>query len=207
MLGLFLLAAAVSAQPGVRISDLQPIADHDGVNPVAHLSPDGRNGLIVSGWRNTTPGADGESRDYLVLLAGRQGQEVVVADTIPSLVSDLPFGGNVLRAAPHTGEDWKRVIRFAYGRVGDAPATLMILAERDMRRAENAYAPEPVQITYFRLDHDQDAGEDRFIPIRRSWSTRCYVDANLALRDEARRPLPPDYAGPKAAAPCGPSQS
>ena len=44
---------------------------------------------------------------------------------------------------------------------------------------------------------------DRFVPIGGLWSRRCYVDANLALKDEIKLPLPPDYAGPTTANPCG----
>src|SRR5579875_3379512 len=134
-----LLAAVIAAAPGVEISDLRALPVHDGFNPIARLSPDGRDGAIVSGWHNDSPGADGESRDYLVLLHGREGEEVVGADLVPSLISDQRFGGQLLSAAPHTGEDWKRAIRFARGRVNGAQSTLMILAERDLRKASDPF--------------------------------------------------------------------
>ena len=197
------LFAAVAIGSNIGISDLQPIAVHDGVNTVRRLGSDGRNGLIISGVHNASPSADGTSRDYLVLLTGRDGEEIVDARPIPSLVSDARFGGELLSAAPHTGEDWKRVIRFAKGRVNGAPATLMILAERDMRKASTAYTAEPVQITFFELQRDALFNTDSFAPLGSQWSKRCYVDANLALKDELELPLPPDYAGPGASEPCG----
>ena len=195
------VAAVASARPD--ISDLQAIPVHDGVNAVAHLSVDGRDGMIVSGWHNGSPGADGRSQDYLVVLKTRQGEEIVGAEPVASLVSDARFGGELLSAAPHTGEDWKRTVRFARGRVNGAPATLMILAERDMRKAKDAYTAEPVQITYFELRRDRDADQDQFASLGGRVSARCYVDANLALKDEIELPLPADYEGPPSSAPCG----
>jgi hypothetical protein len=197
-----LLAGAVAAVPPLDIAHLRPIPVHEGVNAVAHLSADGRDGIIVSGFHNASPSADGNSRDYLVLLSRDGGQEVVSAEPTPSLVSDTPFGGELLSAAPHDGEAWKRVIRFAHAEVNGAPSTLMILAERDMRKAQDPYAGEPVRITYFQLQRDKDFDDDRFMPLGTRWSRRCYGDANLALKDELGLPLPPDYAGPKASEAC-----
>ena len=197
------LLALAAAASRVGVSDLQAFQVRDGVNEIVHLSPDGRDGIIVSGAHSGSLTADGASRDYVVLLNRREGEEIVDAEPVPSLVSDVPFGGELLSAAPHTGEDWKRVVRFARGRVDGAPATLMVLAERDMRRARTAYTAVRVQITYFALRRDPEIDADRFVPIGGRWSQRCYVDANLALKDEIKLPLPPDYAGPTTANPCG----
>ena len=114
-----LLALAAAASP--TISDLRAFQVRDGVNEIVHLSPDGRDGIIVSGAHNGSLTADGASHDYVVLLERNGGEEIVDAGPVPSLVSDLPFGGELLSAAPHTGEDWKRVVRFACGRVDGAP--------------------------------------------------------------------------------------
>ena len=193
-----------------RITDMRVISLHDGVNSVPQMTPDGRDGVIVRAGHNSSPIADGSSINYLVLARGHVGHDnwvAVDAETTPSLISDVPFGGMLLGAAPHTGEDWKRSITFAHGKVDGAPALLMILAERDMTGTVNNYAPVPAEISIFRLEADPEFEDDfHFVRVTTQRTTCCYVDVQLAVRDAEDLPLPPEYAGPKTSEPRQPNE-
>jgi hypothetical protein len=209
--GLVALAAAMgaSAHAAPTLTDLTPVPVHQGVNPVPRLAPDGRDGIIIEAAHNDSPIADGSSVDILVLLRQTpRGSAWETVDTVqtPSLVSDLPFGGRLISAAPHTGEDWRLSIDFARAKVDGVPAFLMVVGERDMRRADNAYTPVPVDLLIYRLTPDPDVGQDHFVLIERRAAKGCYVDVRLAVRDSLGLPLPAGYEGPRAESPCGPSR-
>jgi len=197
------------SQTAPQIADLQPIILHDGVNPVLHMTQDGRAGVIVRAQHSDSPSADGNAIDFMVLVPKRAATgEWVAADTevTPSKVSDEPFGGVLVSAAPHTGEDWRRSIAFAYAKVDGAAAIVMIVGELDMRGAVAAYTPVPAQVSVFRLQEDLDFGDDfRFALIAQAHTTHCYVDVQLAVKDLEGLPLPLEYHGPKTSAACPPS--
>jgi hypothetical protein len=187
------------------VSDLHAIDLQDGINSVPQMTPDGRAGVIVRVAHSSSPIADGNSVNYLVMLPAGTGGGWVAADAqeTPSQISDTPFGGILLSAAPHDGEDWKRSIAFAHAKVSGRPSLLMVVAERDLRRSTNAYAPAPAEVTVFRLTADPEFGDAyHFAPISRRRTIRCYVDVQLAVSEVEGLPLPPNYAGPKASAAC-----
>jgi hypothetical protein len=191
-----------------QITDLREIPLHMGVNDIARLAPDGRDGIIVEGEHSDSPTADGRSIDFMALLRDSPPGplwEVVDAREEPSDISDRPFGGSLLSAAPHDGEDWKRNIAFARGRVDGSPALLLIVGERDLQatHAANAHTAVPADITVYRMQRDDLDQQDHFIPIQHRRTMACYVDVRLAVAQTLKLPLPTGYAGPGTPAPCG----
>jgi hypothetical protein len=208
--GLALMALAFASQgqaatPEPMLSNIQEITVVPGPNPVARLAPDGRDGLIIEASHSDSPIADGSSVNYMVLLKGAgpdSGWEAVDLEPGPSVSSDAPFGGLLMRASPHTGEDWKRSIAFARAELNGAPATLLMVADRDMSHAETAYSPVPVQLSIFALHPDSVTGQDHFVLIRRSWAPKCYVDAQWALIEAFKLATPAAYEGDRHTSAC-----
>jgi hypothetical protein len=196
---------AKAATPKTIVSNLREISVTPGPNLVAHLAPDGRDGLIVEGGHSASPSADGSSVDYMVLLkaAGpERGWETVDVESSPSVSSDAPFGGVLIQAFPHTGEDSKRSVVFARASLNGSPATLLLLADRDMSHAETAYSPAPVQISIFALRKDPDTDQDHFALVRQAWAAKCYVDAQWALMDAFKLSAPAGYEGDRGTSVC-----
>jgi hypothetical protein len=194
-----------AAMPQPTLSNIQEILVVPGPNPVAHLAPDGRDGLIVEASHSDSPIADGASVNYMVLLKAAgpdSGWEAVDLEPSPSLSSDAPFGGLLMTASPHTGEDWKRSVAFARAALNGAPATLMLVADRDMGQAETAYSPVPVRLSVFALRKDPDIDQDHFILVRQSWAPKCYVDAQWALIEAFKLSVPSTYDGDRGARAC-----
>jgi hypothetical protein len=131
-----------------------------------------------------------------------RGWEAVDVESTPSLASDAPFGGVLIRAIPHTGEDWKRSLVFAHALVNGSRETVLLMAERDMRKAETAYTSAPVRVSAFALRADPDTGQDHFVLIRQSWAAKCYVDAGWALIEAFKLSAPADYEGDRDATAC-----
>jgi hypothetical protein len=141
----------------------------------------------------------------MVLLkaaAPDSGWEAVDLEPSPSLSSDAPFGGILMRASPHTGEDWKRSVVFARADLNGAAATLMLVADRDMAKAETAYSPVPVRLSVFALRKDPDIDQDHFVLVRQSWAPKCYVDARWALIEAFKLSVPATYDGDRGARTC-----
>jgi hypothetical protein len=207
---LTLAALAVASQgqaatPQPTLSNIQEIPVVPGPNPVARLAPDGRDGLIVEASHSDSPSADGSSMNYMVLLKGagpNSGWEAVDLELSPSPSSDAPFGGIVMRAFPHTGEDWKRSMIFARAILNGAAATLLLVADRDMDEAETAYSPAPVQFSIFALRGDPDTDQDHFVLIWRTWAPNCYVDAQWALIETFKLAAPAGYEGVRRTTAC-----
>jgi hypothetical protein len=196
---------AQASEPKTVVSNVREIPVRPGPNPIAHLAPDGRDGLIVEGGHSDSPSADGSSADYMVLLKATgpdRDWEAVDVQSLPSVSSDAPFGGVVIKAFPHTGEDSKRSVVFARATLDGAPATLLLLADRDMGHTETAYSPAPVQISIFALRTDADTGQDQFTLVRQAWAAKCYIDARWALIEAFKLSPPPGYEGERATSAC-----
>ena len=196
------MAALATPALAATLTDMRPIVLKPGVNALPALAPDGRDGLIVQGSHQGSPSADGSSVQFLVLLRQGEGWETVDAQAVPSGSSDLDFGGALIQASPHAGEDWKRAVAFARAKVDGAPAFVMLVADRDMRRVQTVYDPVPVDILTYRLQKDPGWDQDHFVLADRKRTPRCYVNAWLALKDMTGFPLPTFYDGDGAASPC-----
>ncbi len=146
----------------------------EGANPITHLVPDGRSGLIVEGSLAALRRPDA----ILVLLprlSPERGWDVVgIEDRDTGRVSStLPDPGE--------GED----ARFARAKVGGDPATLMFVAYGNGADGR----PSRFTIDTYRLS---TGGEDGlglpavFDPIGRTTTRRSYCSAEAALVDVER---------------------
>jgi len=199
-LALLAPASAVWAVEQPRISDISPIKLRSGPNTVPHFAPDGRDALIVLGWRDN---GNAHGYDlYLVLMpasAAKPEWNVVGVDP----------GGNgrfqdIVTDDPHLGEDAVRSIRFARAKVDGRPATVLFVATRDTGTAP---IPDPAPVTFevYRLAHnDGEVGYtvDYFTKIQEIKSTGKYCNAEMALRQQFGIPLTASYNGPQTAEGC-----
>lgn len=154
---------------GNRVSDVVGIPLREGTNPIARFAPDGRSGMIVA-----ARAQDGLSVSHLYLvmlprLSPDRGWDVV--GTID------PATGRTDQELSTGGRDF-RAIRFARGKVGGLPSTLMFVAHPD----RPGYSQ--VEIDTYRLSTDGEDGSgmsaafDR-IGQTRTWQAYCTPEAAL----------------------------
>lgn len=191
------MLAAVAAAPGWAagpvITDLVPIPLQSGANTIPALSPDGRDGLVVLGWRDN---GNAHSYDLVMVLlqAGKGGPWTVVRFEAPRGRAAAQ-GSDTLRDDPHTGDDVVRAFRFARGTVDGKPATLLLTATRQSAVPE----PSPVEFQVLRLEHAPEIGTtpDHFTPILVDRPSDLFCNADLALSRRFGLPLRPGYSGAK----------
>jgi hypothetical protein len=180
------------------VTDLVPIPLKSGVNRLPQLAPDGRDGLIVLGWRD-----NGNAHGYdlaLVLLQDKAGApfNVVKVEGAPG----ESRGSDVVTDDPHAGEDMVSSFRFARGRLDGRRATLLLVASRD----PGASIPDPSRVTYaiYALVHEPDVGTtpDHFKLVAKDRSDRPYCNADMALSRRFNLPLRASYAGARTANGC-----
>jgi hypothetical protein len=192
-------AQAVTARPA-QITELRAIDIKPGVNLIDKFTPDGRDAMIVKGFRAYIT-ADGAHNDYFVLTHTTDTDTpwtvVTAGGAAPSDAGDREF----LSDDPHTGEDQVKSIRFARARLNGSPATVLIEATREFQ------LPIPsasrVKIEIYNLEKDKDAGGDAFVLVQTQKTKACYTNSDLALSKTLNLALPADYEGPTDASACG----
>ena len=199
-----ILSAATARPPAPRITDWREIPLRSGVNPVAHMLPDGRDGLIVRAYPHTET-ADQSRTDYMVLAAPTKDDHgdwttVRFAEfTRPDPHEAAP--DTTVSDAPHTGEDALSSVRFFRARVDGAAAVLAVRTRRDFVLPIPAASHAVVDV--FRLEIEPDFGEEKFKRIARLRTHACYGHSDLGASVEFGVPLSKDYEGPSAAVACG----
>ena len=189
-------AATLPPSPPPTIADLVPVSLHPGVNHVPGFLVGGGTATIVEAWRG-----NGNAHGYhvwMVLAGPSEGNPVGVVGVagdehfpVFATVSDNPFDGERILGA----------VRFATGRIAGKPATLLIEASLDESPSGVLADHSTATIDWYRLDHVADPTDtvgrttDEFVPIGRVRTTKRYCNADLAMRDEARLPLPRDFDG------------
>ena len=197
-----LLAAAA---PPPRITDWREIPLRSGVNAVAHMLPDGRDGQIVRAYPHTE-NADQSRTDYMVLAAPTKTDDGAWT-TVRFVQFDKPVAfeaapSTTVSDAPHTGEDAISSVRFFRAQVDGAPAVLAVKTQRDY------VLPIPdashATVDVFRLEIEGDEfHEEKFKRIARMHTRACYGHSDLGASIEFGVPLEKGYAGPTAAGRCG----
>lgn len=184
----------MAARAAPVVSDLVPIALRSGVNQVPRLGPNGHDGMIVLGWRD-----NGNAHGYdiaLVLLSSGPGGGWDVAKV--DLPDKDPWADwqDGIRDDPHTGDDLVRAFRFVRGRVDGRPATLLLIASRDL--AESIPDPSKVTFQVFRLVHEPDVGTtpDHFALVQQDRSSSSFCNADMALTKRFALALRGSYVGP-----------
>jgi len=181
------------AAPGerARLSDIQVLALHPGLNSIPDLAGDGRTGTIVDAWRDNG-NAHGYSV-YMVLLPATEG------DHRPQVVG-IDEGEAVREFAsdnPHTGEDALGTVVFARGRLDGKPATLLIEANRDFPKTAIP-DPSPTTIAVYalrRFEGGVGSTPDDFELAFKLRTTRAYCHSEMALHQELGLPLSRGYGG------------
>ena len=199
----FALLLAASASPP-RITDWSEIPLRSGVNAVAHMLPDGRDGQIVRAYPHTET-ADQSRTDYMVLAAPTKADDgdwtTVRFDQFDRPAAFEAGPSTTVSDAPHTGEDALSSVRFFRARVDGAPAVLAVRTQRD------SVLPIPnashATIDVFRLEIEPDFGEEKFKRIARLRTRACYGHSDLGASIEFGIPLAKRYEGPSAADHCG----
>ena len=165
----------------------------DGVNRIPHLAPDGRDGLIVQGWRENG-NAHGFGVFMVLLPVGADGTGLDVV-TFPPNDEDVS-----ITDSPHTGEDYVRSVRFARAMLDGRRQTVVFVATRTL--ADSIPAPSRTLIQVLVLDHrseDEAIGPpDFFREAARFQTNRLYCNADSALAAELHvppRPGTPDTEG------------
>jgi hypothetical protein len=105
------LTTAQAAEP--RITYLEPISLQSGINRIPAFAPDGREGIVVIGWREN---GNAHSFDLaLVLLRGNKGGPWNVVRVEPAMGDQAGTGADVITDDLHTDDDMVQVFRLARG--------------------------------------------------------------------------------------------
>ncbi|HMI19010.1 MAG TPA: hypothetical protein VK533_05650 [Sphingomonas sp.] len=203
ILALIAMAQSVGIQAATNsaitkvLSGATEIALHTGVNRVPDFASDGREALVVVGWRGNG-NAHGYSLFTILMQNGEQPRDwnIVGVDhkaRFEDTVSD----------DPHTGEDIVSSVRFVRAYFKQRRQSLIVVATRHWKDS----IPEPANTTIdvYALARSQgDIGEtaDFFSRVLTTQSRLKYCNADMALKQEAGLPLPPDYAGSKTSTGC-----
>lgn len=195
----FMLPAG-AAEP--KLSDLVPIKLAAGVNRIPKFAPDGRDGLIVLGWRD-----NGNAHGYdlhVVMLPTKPGASDWNVVGIFPKGFDAPIE-DTIRDDPHLGEDVVSAVRFARGTLDGKPATLLVTATRELDADVGIPGPSLTSFDVYRLTRS-DGGigstADFFERVSHVRSTTKFCNAQMALFNRFGLALPASYAGPKTADGC-----
>jgi len=176
-----------------EITDIRPLALHDGVNEVPNFSPDGGKITIVQAWRG-----NGNAHGYntwMVLSSNAEGRLFGVVGIERTDTRNLD---EIVRDDPFDSERAMGVVRFARARVDGIDRSIFIDAHLDPE-PEHAFADHnTVTIRIYQLlraSNDVGSTPDVFRPILTMYGAKRYCNADLALHQMLSVPLAPDYAG------------
>ncbi len=184
------LAFAARAAPP-RLSHIEVIPLHDGINPVARFAADGRAATIVQAWRDNG-NAHGHTV-WLVTLPPKAG--VVAFDDGKYALKDT------IGASPFDGERVLETVRFARARVDGAPATVVIRADLGESTSGVLADHAPAEVELYRLENpgvEVGTTPDVFRLIETIRAPGLFCNADMALHTVLGLPLPAGYAGGKA---------
>jgi hypothetical protein len=174
------------ARPAIRLADVELFPLGWGVNRIADFAGDGRDGLVVAGWRD-----NGNAHGFTVfmVLAG-DGEGVNNVVTFP------PDDATTIADAPHTGEDYVRSVRFGRGRLDGRSETLAFVATRQIEGPYPDPARTVIQVLALRERHEGFGPLFFFAEQARFETGRRYCNAEIALRAELGLPPRPEAIGP-----------
>lgn len=198
------LALALAAPAAVRIADVEMFALRPGVNRIANFAPDGREGLIVLGWRDN---GNAHGFDVFMVLAPTTvgGSDYNVVTFGSETGWDSGADDTSIADAPHTGEDFVRSVRFGRAMLNGRRETLAFVATRQIEESYPAPARTRIQVLAMRNRGDQSAGPVDYFEGRADYvTTRRYCNSEAALRTELGVPLRAGYQGPDSADGCAP---
>ena len=195
MIAAALLASGAAASSEPEIADLIPISLQSGVNSVVDFAPDGRGAMITLGWRD---GGNAHGYDVaLVMMRDNLDGPWNVVRRNPSPGDARDRGADEITDDPHTAADGVSTFRFARGLVDGEPATLLLVATRDLAPDVSAAGPSLVSFDIYRLEHAPGMGTtpDHFRPIWRERSSGLFCNADAAIASRFDLSLSPGYGG------------
>ncbi|MCQ8241091.1 hypothetical protein [Rhizosaccharibacter radicis] len=191
LLLLFVLASGCAARGEGRISNLDPIPVHEGVNDLQRFAPDGRQALVVVGRQDGALGQPADGARHLVVT--------MLPRTVPDRGWDVvPVLDPEGRAASLDTRD--RTVRFARGKLSGMPATFLFVA----RPADPGVLPgqaDSMRISIYRLAVGEDGG--RFLPVGERLTRERFCTGDAALARSVGLPLIWEPAGGGDRSGCG----
>jgi hypothetical protein len=195
-----LVLPTAAAEP--KLFDLVPIKLTAGVNRIPKFAPDGRDALIVLGWRDN---GNAHGYDlYVVMLPTKPGASDWNIVGIFPKGYDTPIE-DMIRDDPHLGDDVVRAVRFARGTLEGKPATLLLTATREIDVDVGIPGPSFTSFDVYRLtpsDGGSGSTADFFERVSHVRSPTKFCNAQMALFKAFGLALPASYAGPKTADGC-----
>jgi hypothetical protein len=193
-IGAGLLTAAASAQtpPDLhkRLTGVTQIDIKPGINRIRNAEGDGRDAQVISADRQN--GNAWGFGVYMVVMRPRW-EEAKSDWAIVGIAEKDHNLSTQITDRPHTGEDDLKVVRFAHGTLDGKPKTLLIIAERTPAGSVPDPAPAKIRIFALRAVTDEEtigSTPDVFEPVIEYQTTKLYSDADDALLDELKLPLP-----------------
>ena len=166
---------------GREMGDIQTISVHAGINVISSLAPNGRDGMIVKGWRDN--GNAHGFNVYEVLIKSSSSNGSGANWEVAPLFDAAGSEHLVQTDTPHTGEDPVRSISFAKTRNAE---TLMVIAQREITKTMSPADASPTKIQVYHLvakTKGADMGHPNyFFVLLNEWvSNRSYCSADVAL--------------------------
>src|SRR4051812_30751716 len=193
--GIFATGVAQIALAQPRITNIQVLQLHRGMNVVHGFMPDGHDGAILQAWRDNG-NAHGYTKFVVMVPANMsdgKSWNIVGFDTGVNGLEDS------INDVPHTGEDNVRSVRFARGTIDGTAASLLLIADRDLGQG-SYYDPAPTRISIYKLAEAsrEGAGTTPFVfrLVRATHSKTLFCNSDLALNKELGVPLPEHYGAP-----------
>jgi hypothetical protein len=187
------MAVAVSGQaatPAQLLRGATELSLRPGVNRVANFTGDGRDAMVIRGWRD-----NGNAHSYTLYT-------ILVRTTAPArdwnvlgVERGTAFDDNIADA-PHTGEDVVTSVRFVKADYQHRRQILLVTATRRWKDSIPDPAETDIQIFALRQSHGDVGTTPDFFARIMSFRTRAkYCHADMALKEEAGLPLPAGYGG------------
>jgi hypothetical protein len=167
---------------------------HAGVNQIPHFSGDDREARIVLGWRDNG-NAHGYSLFLVLMPTGLHRTDWNVVG-----FEDGDSFSDQITDEPHTGEDVVKAVRFV--RAGPRQLPTVAVATRKWSETYYDRAETTISIYELRRNNEGPGTRDYFDVVKRWTARKRYCNAELALKDELRLPLPSDYGGPNTVDGC-----
>lgn len=170
-----------------RFTDLVIVPLKQGINNIPRFSDDGRDAIIVLGWRDN---GNAHGYDvYVVMLPTEKGG----ADWNIALGPD---GSEVIKDQPHLGEDMVKSVRFVRGKLNGYNHSMLITATRDVTDGYGDPAFAEIEVSLL-TGGDIELGTtfDRFEPAYTFRTSRQYCNAEYALASEMGLPRRQNFEG------------
>ena len=137
-----------------HVTDIVEIPIKDGINRFKNLTQDGHDGIVM-GWRDNG-NAHGYARYMVLVDMGPKASAPYFLATVDTHDAKRGEGTgelDTIRNDPHTGEDMVSTVKFVHAKVDGAPATILVIATRDLSNTHSIGDETPVDVEFYRMVH------------------------------------------------------